>query len=462
MFEVLDLNSSSNDLTDHSLSLEFKWRSILLIGLALLTCLLTVVANVLLIILVCVDAKLRRFSNYYIVSLACADMIVGVFVMPLSSLYSILGYWPFGSLICEIWTTSDFVCVSASIFGICMISLDRYWAITQPLKHLRRQDRKKSLGFVAAVWITSALCWVPSMVAHRIILGSFLQDSLCVFLPGFPFVFTSSVFIYVIPMTAMVILYARIVWVVKKSWMKIHHDHTDRADGGHQVSSKMRICCCIGYPLRSGKSLPDIRRRIQISTVSYGVDSSLSNMHSPTSTSFTDIMSPITRSPVQTNVLNPMESLRGDDYVGEDNDKVQAQDYALRESPSIANQGKDQDVPEQDDCRNIDIQRKDSLERRNKRRGYQDRVTSRMRLHLRTARILGIIVSVFLVCWIPFVVLFPVNSYCNCVPTWIYNASYWTAYLNSTLNPFLYGFSGDFREAFRRLVLKRCKRTKDT
>ena len=460
------MNSSSNDLTDHSISWEFTWRNISLIGLALLTCLLTVVANVLLIILVCVDAKLRRFSNYYIVSLACADLILGVFVMPLHSLYSILGYWPFGALVCEIWTTSDFVCASASIFGICMISLDRYWAITQPLKHLRRQGRRKSLGFVAAVWITSTICWVPSMVAHRIILGSFLQDSLCLFLPSFPFVFASSMFIYVIPMTAMVILYGRIVWVVKKSWMKIHHDQTDRADGGNHVSFKMRICCCIGYPLRSGKSLADIiRRRIQISTVSYGVDSSLSNMHSPTSTSFTDIMSPVTRSPVQPIVLNPMESLRGDHCVGEDNVNVQAQsrreiDYALRESPSIASQ--DQDVPEQDDSRNNDLQRNDSFERRNKRRCDQDRVTSRMRLHQRTARILGIIVSVFLVCWVPFVVLFPVNSYCNCVPTWLYNASYWMAYLNSTLNPFLYGFSGDFREAFRRLVLKRCKRTKDT
>ena len=226
----------------------------------------------------------------------------------------------------------------------------------------------------------------------------------------------------------------------------------------------MKTCCCIRPPMRNESSQTDIGIQTKISTVSYDVDNLyLSDMRTaPASPIDINPPSPASIIPLHTIYLNLVEPSPSDSFVA--GDTIQGQtnlgtdplQLQQRGTPSVPGQGYGSGMADQDDNQ-IDV-----LEPRYIKRRFQDRVTSRVRLHQRTARILGIIVTVFLVCWIPFVVLFPVNSYCNCVPTWIYNASYWTAYLNSTLNPFLYGFSGDFRKAFRRLVLKCCKRTKET
>ena len=78
--------------------------------------------------------------------------------------------------------------------------------------------------------------------------------------------------------------------------------------------------------------------------------------------------------------------------------------------------------------------------------------------YLRTFRTLGVVILVFLLCWGPFCVLWPVASFCwDCIPQAVYEYCYWSAYLNSTINPFLYFFSNrDFRVALRRLF--KCKK----
>jgi hypothetical protein len=60
------------------------------------------------------------------------------------------------------------------------------------------------------------------------------------------------------------------------------------------------------------------------------------------------------------------------------------------------------------------------------------------REHSRSVRTLGVVIGVFLFCWAPFCVLWPIQSLCgNCLPIGLYKYSYWAAYLNSTINPLL-------------------------
>ena len=75
----------------------------------------------------------------------------------------------------------------------------------------------------------------------------------------------------------------------------------------------------------------------------------------------------------------------------------------------------------------------------------------RRRRHVRRLRLLGILLLAFLVCWLPFSILWPISAYCpDCISTNAYQYSYWSAYINSTINPILYFcFHRDFRNAFR-------------
>ena len=75
--------------------------------------------------------------------------------------------------------------------------------------------------------------------------------------------------------------------------------------------------------------------------------------------------------------------------------------------------------------------------------------------HRRITRTLGIIILVFLICWSPFCIAWPLNTFCECINVRFYDFTYWAAYINSTLNPFLYfAINRDFRSALKRATMK--------
>ncbi|KAF2349426.1 G protein-coupled receptor rhodopsin-like [Trinorchestia longiramus] len=72
------------------------------------------------------------------------------------------------------------------------------------------------------------------------------------------------------------------------------------------------------------------------------------------------------------------------------------------------------------------------------------------------AKTLGIIVSVFLLCWLPFFSWYLLSALCGApceVPELVVSTLFWIGYFNSTLNPIIYAyFNRDFRKAFRKTL----------
>ncbi|CAF3794191.1 unnamed protein product [Rotaria magnacalcarata] len=69
----------------------------------------TVCGNILVLYAIQTEKNLRTVSNLFILSLALADLSVGLFVMPLSAANIIAGRWPFSSVICKMWLSIDYV-----------------------------------------------------------------------------------------------------------------------------------------------------------------------------------------------------------------------------------------------------------------------------------------------------------------------------------------------------------------
>jgi len=87
----------------------------------------------------------------FIVSLAIADLIVGLVVMPMSTVYIFTGDWMFGVGLCQLWIGVDYTASTASILNLFILSLDRYWSVTMPLKYLSKRTTKRALIMISLV-----------------------------------------------------------------------------------------------------------------------------------------------------------------------------------------------------------------------------------------------------------------------------------------------------------------------
>lgn len=98
---------------------------------------LIVIGNLLVIIAILTEKSLKNIQNWFIASLAVADFSLGLIIMPFSLANELMGYWVFGDWWCDIHSAADVLLCTSSIMNLCLISLDRYWSITQAVEYLR-------------------------------------------------------------------------------------------------------------------------------------------------------------------------------------------------------------------------------------------------------------------------------------------------------------------------------------
>lgn len=96
-------------------------------------CIFIVLGNLLIIVAVRKSRQLRQqTTNYFVISLAFSDTLVGLIVMPFSIVQEVLeGVWVFGQWGCDLWHSFDVLGTTSSILSLCVISIDRYYAITK-------------------------------------------------------------------------------------------------------------------------------------------------------------------------------------------------------------------------------------------------------------------------------------------------------------------------------------------
>ncbi|MBN3326687.1 DRD2L protein, partial [Atractosteus spatula] len=114
-----------------------------------------VFGNVLVCLAVLRERGLQTTTNYLVVSLAVADLLVASLVMPWVVYLEVVGGdWMFSRMYCNIFVTLDVMMCTASILNLCAISIDRYTAVVMPvLYNTTHSSRRRVSVMIAAVWV---------------------------------------------------------------------------------------------------------------------------------------------------------------------------------------------------------------------------------------------------------------------------------------------------------------------
>ncbi|XP_004620219.2 5-hydroxytryptamine receptor 5A [Sorex araneus] len=100
----------------------------------------------------------HRVPYNLVASMAVADVLVALLVMPLSLVHERAGgRWRLGRRLCQLWVACDVLCCTASIWNVTAIALDRYWSITRHLRYTLRLRRRASNAMIALAWALSAV-----------------------------------------------------------------------------------------------------------------------------------------------------------------------------------------------------------------------------------------------------------------------------------------------------------------
>ena len=121
--------------------------------------LLTLSGQILVFIIFFKDKRLQTPNNYYIISLALADLLISVTSLPFWTIFTAIHYWPFSQLLCDIWSSWDYALSLISVHTILFISVERFRSVSDPIKHKVFLTARRMKICLISIWLANLAFW---------------------------------------------------------------------------------------------------------------------------------------------------------------------------------------------------------------------------------------------------------------------------------------------------------------
>ncbi|KAM7389648.1 hypothetical protein PAMP_023611 [Pampus punctatissimus] len=174
-----------------------------------------IAGNILVILSVVCNRHLRTPTNYFIINLAIADLLLATTVLPVSATLEILDYWVFGRIFCDIWAAVDVLCCTASIMSLCVISIDRYIGVSHPLQYPCIVTEKRALLAMLGVWVLSVVISIGPLFGWK--QPPSPDDTVCPITEEPFYALFSSLGSFYIPLVVILVMYCRVYIVAKRT-----------------------------------------------------------------------------------------------------------------------------------------------------------------------------------------------------------------------------------------------------
>ncbi|KFO80650.1 Histamine H1 receptor, partial [Cuculus canorus] len=444
--------------------------------------LITIVMNILVLCAVKTEKKLQTVGNLYIVSLSIADLIVGAAVMPLNIVYLLNSLWTLGLTACLFWLSMDYVASTASIFNLFILCIDRYRSVQQPLKYLKYRTKMRALLMILGVWFLSFM-WVIPILGWHVFANDgkrLVEKNKCEteFSKVTWFKVLTAIFNFYLPSIMMLWFYYKIFRAVRK-----HCQHRELINGSNRSFSEINSVSqskvkdkrntCLQKQIVD-ENIPPKEKQSSPQAENTEAELHFSNPDVSSKAFATKSNRKVlkrSRFPLTTAQSQPgldearknymcvtKDSKNEEEPCSQDSDLSDSSDHHSftkqephREysSPRVCSP---QEQTGSRDFRGLTYLRKtwQSLHTSSKRHikglhGNRER---------KAAKQLGVIMAAFMLCWIPYFVLFMVMAFEGPEQfSKLHMFTIWLGYVNSTLNPFLYPLCNqNFKKTFKRIL----------
>nr|XP_019935098.1 PREDICTED: muscarinic acetylcholine receptor M2-like [Paralichthys olivaceus] len=397
--------------------------------------LITIIGNILVMLSIKVNRNLQTVNNYFLFSLACADLIIGVCSMNLYTVYIVIGYWPLGAVVCDLWLAVDYVVSNASVMNLLIISFDRYFCVTKPLSYPARRSTKMAGLMIAAAWVLSFILWAPAILFWQFIVGGrtvLPGECYIQFFSNPAVTFGTAIAAFYLPVAIMIHLYWRIS-KASRSRMRRDSRKTSRTSLGEGHSHSPEDVC------ETQSNCVETRESQE--EAGGGKEKEMLQ---------------------QQNGGGPCKKERSDQM---DTDSIQpstSKDMAAvsTTAQTESNGGKKTNQTQPPSPQNSAVDRqslvtrtlvkvtKQSAVAKWKRKGISNR-------EKKVTRTIMAILVTFVATWTPYNVMVLINTFCSiCIPNSLWTIGYWLCYINSTINPACYALcNATFKNTFKHLLL---------